>query len=221
MILSLAADIPALWRAPSTTASDRRVIVRHLITRVEVAVQGETEWVDVAVHWTGGFVSRHELRRPVRRLEQLGDFPALLGRVRELHDAGKSAGAIAAVLNLEGYRPAKRRETFNAAMVRQRLSRPGRSGPRPWALTEESPLREHEWWLSDLARELEMPQPTVHSWLRRGWIGARKLPGIGGRWILWADADELNRLRRLRSCPRGWSDAPYPPELTAPKARPR
>ena len=99
------------------------------------------------------------------------------------------------------------------------LSRQFRSSPRPRELTEASPLQDHEWWLTDLARELEMPIPTVHSWLRRGWITARKLAGAGGRWILWADADELDRLRRLRASPRGWADQPYPPDLTTPKAR--
>jgi hypothetical protein len=195
------------------------VIVRQLVSRVEVAVQGETEWVDVVVHWAGGFLSRHEVRRPVRRLEQLRDFAALMDRVLELHQAGKTSREIADHLNAEGFHPAKRRETFNCSMVRQLLSRRGRTGSRPRALTEASPLQEHEWWLSDLARELGMPQPTVHSWLRHGWISARKLPGIMGRWILWADGEELDRLRRLRSCPRGWSDDPYPPELTTPKAR--
>jgi hypothetical protein len=220
-ITSLASDIPALWRARTTTASDRRVVVRHLIERVEVAVQGETEWTDVVLYWAGGFMSRHELRRPVRRLEQLRDFSALMDRVLELHRTGKTSGEIANHLNNEGFRPAKRRPTFNSAMVRQMLSRQFRSGPRPRALTEGAPLQEHEWWLTDLARKLEIPVPTIHSWLRRGWINSRKLPGAGGRWVLWADNDELERLRRLRACPRGWSDQPYPPELTTPVARSR
>jgi hypothetical protein len=219
-ILSLARDTPALFRASATTAADRRVVVRHLVERVEVAVQGEAERVDVAISRCGGFVSRHELRRPVRRVEQLRDFALLMTRVQELQGLCKTSREIADRLNLEGFRPAKRRETFNASMVRQLLSRQGRSGPRPKALTEESPLREHEWWLTDLARELGMPQPTVHSWLRRGWIGARKLPGHQGRWILWADPEDLDRLRQLRSCPQGWSDEPYPSELTTPKPRP-
>jgi len=217
LIMSLASDIPGLWRAATTTASDRRVIARHLIERVEVAVQGETEWADVVVHWSGGFVSRHELRRPVRRLEQLRDYTALMDRVLELHRAGQTSGMIADRLNAEGFRPAKRRDTFNSSMVRQMLSRQFRSGPRPRALTEASPLESHEWWLTDLARKLGMPVPTVHSWIRRGWISARKLTGAGGRWILWADDEELDRLRRLRASPRGWSDQPYPPELTTPK----
>jgi DNA invertase Pin-like site-specific DNA recombinase len=218
MIMSLASDIPALWRAATTSASDRRVVVRHLIERVEVAVQGETEWADVVVHWSGGFVSRHEVRRPVRRLEQLRDYPMLMDRVLELHRAGRTSGEIADRLNAEGFRPAKRRETFNNSMVRQMISRQFRSGPRPRALSEADPREDHEWWLTDLARELGMPVPTVHSWIRRGWITARKLTGAGGRWLLWADDQELDRLRRLRSSPRGWSDQPYPPELTTPKA---
>ena len=73
IIESLAGDIPAPWRAKTTTVQDRQEVVRHLVERVVVAVQGETEWVDVAIHWAGGFVSRHEVRRPVSRVEQLRD----------------------------------------------------------------------------------------------------------------------------------------------------
>jgi hypothetical protein len=217
MIKSLADDIPALWRTPTTTVQDRQAVVRHLIERVVVAVQGETEWVDVAIHWAGGFVSRHEVRRPVRRVEQLRNYPALMARVAELHRAGKTSGEIAEALNRDGFRPPKRRETYNAAMVRQLLSRQDRSGPRPKAVTDDDPRGDGEWWLSDLCRELAMPQPTVHCWVRRGWVRGRKLPGAGGRWVLWADAQELERLRRLRAHRRTWPDEPYPPELTTPK----
>src|SRR3954454_11401835 len=55
MINSLSEDVPALWRAVSTTAADRKEVVRHLVEWVSVAVQGETEWVDVTIHWAGGF----------------------------------------------------------------------------------------------------------------------------------------------------------------------
>jgi transposase-like protein len=140
-----------------------------------------------------------------------------MARVGELHGAGKTSGEIAAALNRDGFRPPKRRETYNAAMVRQLLSRQGRSGPRPKAVTDDDPRGAGEWWLSDLSRELGIPQPTLHNWVRRGWVRARKLPGAGGRWILWADAGELDRLRRLRGCRRSWSDEPYPPELTTPR----
>jgi hypothetical protein len=102
-------------------------------------------------------------------------------------------------------------------MVRQLLSRQGRSGPRPKAVTDNDPRGDGEWWLSDLARELAMPQPTLHCWVRRGWVRVRKQLGAGGRWMLWADAEESERLRRLRAYRRSWPDEAYPPELTTPK----
>jgi DNA invertase Pin-like site-specific DNA recombinase len=217
MIESLAGDIPALWRAETTAVQDRQEVVRHLVERVVVAVQGETEWVDVAIHWAGGFVSRHEVRRPVSRVEQLRDHAELVRRVAELHGAGRTSRQIAEALNREGFCPPKRRETYNKAMVQVLLARRGRSGPQPEGVTGEDPRGNDEWWLSDLSRELGMPQPTVHSWVRRGWIRGRKSPGAGGRWILWADAEDLGRLRRLRAYRRTWPDETYPAELTTPR----
>ena len=73
--------------------------------------------------------------------------------------------------------------------------------------------------MSDLARHLRMPHATLHRWVRVGWVQARKPPTPGGHWAIWADADELARLTRLRTCPRGWSAEPVLAELTKPKAR--
>ena len=52
-VRALATDIPALWKATSTTAADRKAVVRHLVERVVVTVQGESELVDVSVEWVG------------------------------------------------------------------------------------------------------------------------------------------------------------------------
>src|SRR4051812_11994684 len=60
-IRGLAADLPALWRAGTTTGADRRAAVRLLIERVELTRHGETERVTVVVHWRGGAVTRHEI----------------------------------------------------------------------------------------------------------------------------------------------------------------
>ena len=59
------------------------------------------------------------------RVEQLRDYAALMARVAELHGTGRTSREIAEALNREGFRPPKRRETYNAAMVRQLLSRQG------------------------------------------------------------------------------------------------
>ena len=218
-IRALAQDLPALWRAPTTTAADRQRVVRLLVEEVVVAVRGDSERVDVTIRWAGGDSSRHELVRPVRRYEQLADYGRLLSRIDELRQDGLTLAAVAVRLNEEGFRPPKRAVAFNQGIVTRLLAKGGRSGPRPRALSGGQLLGADEWLLSDLARQLGMPQPTLHRWIRVGWVHARKLPIPGGHWVIWADADELHRMTRLRTCPRGWSDEPVLAELTKPKAR--
>jgi len=93
-----------------------------------------------------------------------------------------------------------------------------RSGALPRSVTDEQHLVMHEWWLADLAAELKMPIATMHRWQRVGWVTSRKVTAAGGRWAIYADADELLRLRRLRNSPRGWPQ-PYPDELITPKGK--
>ena len=88
-IRRLAADVPALWRASSTTPADRQAIVRQLVERVIVTVQGESEKVDVEVHWFGGHATAVTVVRPVARLDQLSYFEPLMARVTELHSEGR------------------------------------------------------------------------------------------------------------------------------------
>lgn len=218
-IEGLASDVPALWESAACTATDRQQIVRHLIERVVVTTQADQLTLDIAVHFAGGFVSHHELRRPVSRWEQLPEWPQLQERLEQLADGRRTAGEIAALLTEEGYRPPKTRTTFNAPMVQALLSRQGLCRKRPHAPNAE-PLDAEEWWLSDLARELGIPAPTLHHWRRRGWMHARQLNGVQGRWIVWADREERDRLCRLRSGERGWYNQPQSHELTTPKPRP-
>jgi DNA invertase Pin-like site-specific DNA recombinase len=220
LIRSLASDLPRLWQAETTTAADRQVIIRLLVRQVVVQARGSSEHVDVTIHWSGGFASVHRVRRPVARRDQLSNHAQLMERVVALRQQGRTAPQIAATLNEEGFIPPKRRTTYNDQMVRELLARGGLSS---WSRSrpDGGVLGADEWWLNQLASELGMPQITLHSWLRRGWVDGRKLPGGSmGRWIVWADGPELDRLRRLRACPRGWSDEPYPAELTTPRTRP-
>jgi DNA invertase Pin-like site-specific DNA recombinase len=218
-IRSLARDIPQLWHADTTTAAERQRLVRFLIEQIEVSVQGETDQVEVAIRWAGGFVSRHSLTRAVQSYEQLADYRRLRARIAELRAAGKSMAAVAESLNEEGFRPPKRATRFSKDMVGGFLAKDGRSGPRPKALSAKGLLRKGEWLLTDLARHLRMPSATLHRWRKVGWVHARKLPVAGGHWALWADAVELKRLVRLRGHRRPRRDQPIPIELTIPKKR--
>ena len=218
-ILRLAHDVPALWHASETTPQDRQEIVRLLVDRVTVDVHEDSEQVDVTLQWAGGVTSTHRLRRPVARYDQLSNSPALLARIDGLRQTGQSFAQIAAHLHRAGFAPPKRTERFTGETVARLLSRRGLHGPRPRAMDDTSVLRPHEYWLADVARAVPMPIATLHKWQRLGWVDSRKVTVASGRWAIWADAAELERLRQLRAYQRKWPEPRYPQGLTTPKRR--
>jgi DNA invertase Pin-like site-specific DNA recombinase len=218
-IQALAEDLPALWRADSTTPEDRQTIARLLLEQVTVTVEGNTDRVDVELRWAGGFVSRHTLSRPVQTYEQLSNYDELITRIDTLRGEHKTLADIAAKLNAEGFHPPKRSRQFTPAILSRFLRERGvRIGPLPRSVSDNGHLQADEWWLADLAAELAMPTATLHRWQRVGWVTSRKVTEAGGRWAIYADADELVRLHRLRDAPRGWPQ-PYPTELITPKPK--
>ena len=217
-IASLSSEVRALWDAPSTTAADRKTIIRHLVERVVVRAQGKTEVIDVTIHWQGGFVSQHEVLRSVAKYEQLHDYESLKQRIVELRCAGRTAVQIAESLNQEGFRTPQRGKTYTGVTIGIFLSRSGLSGPHPGAKNHGDRLGPNEYWLSDMAEKLSMPLSTLNGWRCRGWIHARQ---VGARrwWVGWADRKELDRLRKLRASWSGLANVAYPAELTTPRPR--
>jgi DNA invertase Pin-like site-specific DNA recombinase/uncharacterized protein YndB with AHSA1/START domain/DNA-binding transcriptional MerR regulator len=218
VVLRLAEDVPGLWYAPDTTAQDRQEIIRVLVKRVTVEVQGDSEQVAVTVHWAGGATSVHPLRRPVARYAQLSTYPTLLQRITGLRQAGQSMAQIAACLNREGFAPPKRTTRFTAQMITRLLTQHYRQSPHR-AATGQTALGPQEYWLTEVARQLNIPVATLHKWKRVGWVRSRKVPVTGGRVAIWADEDELERLRRLHAYRRQWPEPHYPRALTTPKPR--
>jgi DNA invertase Pin-like site-specific DNA recombinase len=217
-IRQLAQDIPRLWSAPSTTPADRQRLVRLLIEQIEVTVQGQSEQVQLAITWSGGFVSRHALVRAVQRYEQLTDYPRLVARIEQLRGEGKSMEEVASALNAEGFHPPRRVERFTGGMVAGLLARKYAKAGVSHGVRVAQALRKGEWLLGDLARHLGMPQATLHHWRKAGWLRARKLPVPGGRWAIWASGEERRRLGRLRRYQQTKPNQDIPEELKTPLA---
>ncbi len=93
-----------------------------LIDEVVVNIEGNSERVDVDIHWKGGFGSHHAMRRPVQTYEQLSYYDELLSRIKALLDEGKTLGVIAKRLNAEGYQPPKRSSQFSAGILTRFLA---------------------------------------------------------------------------------------------------
>src|SRR5262249_48262034 len=212
-ITVLSSDLPALWHAPGTTDQDREEIIRHLVEKVVVDVERDSEYVGVTIHWQGGFTSRHEAVRPAKSYEQRRDFDKLMDRFAALRHEGHTAAQIAAALNREGFSPPKRRRGFFPELVRQLLTRRGLANEK----TYTDQLGPHEWWLPKLAEAIPVSAGKLAGWARRGWVRSRKTPAQC-LWVLWADEQELKRLRKLAAqSHRGVVQ--YPPALTTPEAR--
>jgi hypothetical protein len=198
-IQSLAADLPRVWHAPTTTQADRKELLRILIEDITVNVAGDSELVDVTITWAGGHQTSGQAVRP----DQLSYFPALLARVTELAGAGQNSTQIADVLNAGGYRPPKRTSRFTGGQVRTLISQRGIRAPakgRPAVLTNLAP---GEWSVPALSAELGMPTASIYNWIYRGWITARHAPGTKN-WIITADGEQLRELRERRARPAGY-----------------
>src|SRR5215813_6051857 len=199
-IRRLAADIPALWHAPTTTAADQQAIIRQLVERIVATLEGATEQVALTLYWAGGHTSTTTLDRPVARLEQLSYYPTLVHRICTLHAQGLKAPAIAQTLHAEGWRPPRRRTTFTADCVRSILVRQGLRTPR--RRTRTVSRRPHEWTILELAHELQMPHQTLYAWVYKGHLKARRTTRTRHPlWLVQADPAELARLRALRPIP--------------------
>lgn len=192
VIRQLAQDLPRLWNAQSTTPADRKAVLRLLIERVVISVEKESEWVNVVVHWAGGQQTCTRFRRPVRKLQNLENHDALLEHIRELRRTGLTSGQIAEKLNAEGWVTPTQRNSFNARLIRAMLVRYGSVPRGPKLPPSNDP---NAWWLADLARELRMPVVTLYGWIRRGWLESQE---VRGKRVVFADREELQRLRALR-----------------------
>ena len=204
-IRTLASDIPALWAAPTTTAADRKRLIRAVIESVQVTADGATERVHATVTWAGGHQTHAGLLRPVARIDQLSYYPALEERIRALAGQGLGSAAIAGQLATEGFRTPRQHERFHPGEIQQLIRRLGlRPGLDHDHRTDHGSLGPGHWWLATLAREIGMPVATLFGWLKRGWITGRQDTRPPYRWIITADPAEVQRLRALHQLPAGY-----------------
>jgi len=204
-IQSLASDIPHLWKADSTTGEQRQQIVRLLIERVIVTIQGDTEKVHVSIHWKGGCQSEANFDRPVGKLEQLSYYKELIERVADLYKEGNSLAIIANLLNQEEWRPPKQRCPFNAGMVRTILLKKGLVSEKK-KRSNDALRRPNELTFRELSETTQIPEPTLYTWMRNGKLTARKDTTVShnGIWLIKADKEEIKRLLAYRERPKQW-----------------
>ena len=172
---------------------DRKTIIRQLVEKIEINIEGETEWVEARIHWAGGHETYTRFRRPVARVDQLSNWKSLQNRIRELLAKKCSTAEIVNTINREGYRSPSGNEftkgSLNTVMLRYDL----RSNDKQHAKTTSA---KSTWTTSELARELQVGYATVYQWITKGKVQADK---IGGRWIINANESERAKLIGFQS----------------------
>jgi DNA invertase Pin-like site-specific DNA recombinase/uncharacterized protein YndB with AHSA1/START domain len=214
-IRELSQNVATLWHAETTSAQERKQIIRCLVERVIVVVDKASEDTEVTIVWQGGQETQQRLARPVGCFEQLKDYRRLRERIAELHGSGLQLAQIAERLNAEGFVPPRRRGPFTETGIGTLVRELGLVGE----LFRDELLRKDEWWIPDLARELGVIPQKIHYWTKQGWIHARRTPS-GKHLIVWADREEKCRLRKLAKQQNSWTAVRYP-KLVLPKKRPR
>jgi hypothetical protein len=165
-----------------------------VVERVEVDAQGTSEQVRVRITWAGGGQTAGVLVRPIARYTQRSDYARLCARVQELTDTGWSLEAIAHQLEADGFPPLRRGHRWGVPSVQTLrrqlgLSQTHRRGSSHAALGPD------EWWAREVAERLALSHSSLCTWIEHGVVRARKEHGGWQRWIVWADAAELERLQ--------------------------
>jgi DNA invertase Pin-like site-specific DNA recombinase len=215
-IRGLAQDLPALWNAQTTTQEERQTIARLLLERVIVEVIDGTEQVRVECHWHGGHRTSHRLTRPVARVKALSTYIDLVARAAKLRSEGLDCVKIATILNQEGWRPAKRRDTFNAQMVRRLLAKAGAVAPKKYRRRQQLQTERcsDEWTIRELAEAIGMPESTLYLWVQQGRLRSRLVrSGSGCSKLVLADATTIEAIKAVRIMPAPWHRLPpsFPP----------
>jgi DNA invertase Pin-like site-specific DNA recombinase len=214
-VQALAADIPALWHAPQTTRADRKEMIRCVVDKVVVTRAPADAAVGIAIHWKGGQLTRHTCRCRLHSYADLPDGEELRRRVLYWRQRGCTAAAIADKLTAEGFRPPRRGDRFTVQMALDLLHACGLGGEQH----QKDLLGRYEWRAPELARQVGIGRKRLNVWIQRGWVHARRTP-IYKHWLIWADAREVRRLRKLAAAIQAAAGGRPDPALTKPNKRP-
>jgi hypothetical protein len=124
-------------------------------------------------------------------------------------DGLKHFAEIADTLNQEGWRPAKRRDIFNAPMVNHLLIKAGAIEPKYRRSKLQIARRPDEWTIRELAEHIGVPEPTLYTWVQKGCLRSRVLKD-GRSKLVHADAAAIAELKAIRATPAPWRRLPLP-----------
>ena len=183
----LAADLPTVWHASTTTPIDRKRLIRFAIQEVTITVQREaSRTADVQLLWSGGVVTTHTVTCPALGWHCITDAD-LVTRLRTLAQQYPDH-QIAAHLNAEGVRT-----QTGKAWTYQRVQSIRKQHAIPTACPVDptsQPVRGDGLHSVAHAAELLQVSPAlIHVWIQQGALVSEQRIQQSYRWVRLTDAD--------------------------------
>ena len=193
-ILALGQNLPELWHAATTTAADRKQIVRLIIKEVALDQKRRRGFVWIRVIWQTGAASEHWVQRTVQSYAAHADADGIRDRIIELNGMNKLDAEIAATLNKEGLRTAHGPE-FSGNMVHVLRKRWGIKTVKING-TEANPQRwpDGSYSVQGAAEVLGITSQTIFDWLRKGWLSGQQL-AKGMPWQIFLSPDQATEFK--------------------------
>jgi excisionase family DNA binding protein len=159
-LAQIAADLPRLWAAPTTTDRDRKELLRTLIGEIVVTVCDTPRRAQVEICWEGGARTQLMVSLVHRGVESTRTPEDTVELIRKLA-AHTNDRQIAAILNKQGRRTGTGQPFTDPRVKFLRQKHGIRAAPPP---DPDSDL----YTIEQAARELGVNTTTIYRWLRAG-----------------------------------------------------
>jgi len=182
----LAAGLPALWHAPTTTARDRKRLLRTLIADVTLLPEADRRKARIGIRWHTGAADELVIDRPKPTGIPAPTPSPATELIRRLGPVTSNAGLVT-ILSQHGYRTGAGRPFDIKAIqwVRRACHIPGPSAYRSGEIS-----------VSEAARRLGCSPGVVYYWTETGQLTARR--GAGNRLCIpWTPETEAGCRARI------------------------
>jgi hypothetical protein len=195
LINRLGSDLEQVWTAPTTSARDRKELLRTLLAEVIVKVDRPAGKAELTLRWRGGALTDLVIPLPRSTYRPLRTDEKTLSLLHRLAVHYPDA-MIASILNRQGRRSA-RGARFTAILVSSLRTHWHIPCYQPPSAPPDGQLVT----VTEAARQLGVAPSTLHRWLQDGFIGGEQLTP-GAPWQIRL-TDEL-RARFADEAPAGW-----------------
>jgi len=199
-ITALAQDLPAIWRAPSTSPEDKKRLIRVLIKDVTLTRQKENASVRIQIHWKTGATSELTVDHPRPPYQAIQTPPSVIDFVRQKAKILPDR-EIAQELNRLHFLSGRRKK-FHPGMIKWIRYRYKIPTACPNAPTSQFPGRRGDGRFSAqvIAKELGLSIHQVHYLRGKGILRAQQVR-MNSPWWFQVTPQELDRIRQMINNP--------------------